>query len=73
MIEDGAIFKGSLDTQRPTAKSEPKRETVDAIAASSAASSFGAGTSDSLAQPPKVGRAGDSAAVPQGVLVEQKK
>jgi len=34
VIEDGAVFKGSLDTQRSAAKSEPKRETVQAAAAS---------------------------------------
>lgn len=41
VIEDGAIFKGSLDTQRAAAKPEPKRETVEAAAAS-VSSSFGA-------------------------------
>jgi len=35
VIEDGAVFKGSLDTQRPTAMPGPKRETVQAAAASS--------------------------------------
>ena len=61
VIEDGAVFKGSIDTQRQAAKAEPKRETVDAIAASGgAASAFG-------------GRAGDAAAAPQATLVEQKK
>ncbi|MGA9208248.1 MAG: polymer-forming cytoskeletal protein [Terriglobales bacterium] len=34
VIEDGAMFKGSLDTQRTAAKPEPKRETVEAVAAS---------------------------------------
>lgn len=73
VIEDGAVFKGSIDTQRGAVKTEPKRETVDAIAASSAASSFGAKPADSLAQHAGVGRAGESAAVPQATLVEQKK
>ncbi len=41
VIEDGAIFKGSLDTQRAAAKPEPKRETLEAVAAS-VSSSFGA-------------------------------
>jgi len=35
VIEDGAVFKGSLDTQRPTVQAAPKRETVQAAAASS--------------------------------------
>lgn len=35
VIEDGAVFKGSLDTQRSAAKPEPKRETVQAAATSS--------------------------------------
>jgi len=34
VIEDGAIFKGALDTQRAATKPEPKRETVEAAAAS---------------------------------------
>lgn len=72
VIEDGAVFKGSIDTQRGAVKSEPKRETVDAIAASSAAGSFGAKAADSLAQHGNV-RSGDSAAVPQEALAEQKK
>jgi len=58
VIEDGAVFKGTLDTQRETAKPEPKRETVEAVAAS--ASSGFAGTS-----------AGSEAALE--ILVEQKK
>lgn len=33
-IEDGAVFKGSLDTQQSAAKPEPKRATVEAAAAS---------------------------------------
>jgi cytoskeletal protein CcmA (bactofilin family) len=33
-IEDGAVFKGSLDTQRPVAKPEPKRATAEAAVAS---------------------------------------
>lgn len=62
VIEDGAVFKGSIDTQREAAKAEPKRETVDAIAASGAASAFG-------------GKAAGSAApqAPEATLVEQKK
>jgi len=35
VIEDGAIFKGSLDTQRSTAMPGPRRETVQAAAPSS--------------------------------------
>src|ERR1700740_3566179 len=70
VIEDGAGFKGSLDTQRQTAKSEPKRETVEAIAASSGAGAFGAKTADSHAQHAGIGRAGDSAAAPHEALVE---
>ena len=38
VIEDGAFFKGSLDTQRTPAKPEPKRETVEAAAASASSS-----------------------------------
>jgi len=41
IIEDGAMFKGSLDTQREAAKPEPKRGTVEA-AAVSISSSFAA-------------------------------
>ncbi len=41
VIEDGAVFKGSLDAQRAAAKPEPKRETVEAAAAS-VSSSFAA-------------------------------
>ena len=59
VIEDGAFFKGSIDTQREAATAEPKRQTVEAIAASSAAGAFGA-------QP-----AGSPA--PAATLVEQKK
>jgi cytoskeletal protein CcmA (bactofilin family) len=73
VIEDGAVFKGSIDTQRETAKPEPKRETVEAIAASGAASGFGGKIADSLPQHANVGRAGDPAAAPQATLVEQKK
>jgi cytoskeletal protein CcmA (bactofilin family) len=41
VIEDGAFFKGSVDTQRQAAKPEPKRETVEAVA-SSVSSGFAA-------------------------------
>jgi cytoskeletal protein CcmA (bactofilin family) len=34
VIEDGATFKGSIDTQREAPKVEPKRETLEAVAAS---------------------------------------
>lgn len=39
VIEDGAVFKGSIETQREAPKPEPKRETVESVAAS-ASSSF---------------------------------
>jgi cytoskeletal protein CcmA (bactofilin family) len=58
VIEDGAVFKGSIDTQR-AAKPEPKRETVEAVAASGASGGF-TGTP-----------AGPAAA--KETLVEQKK
>lgn len=58
VIEDGAVFKGTLDTQREAAKPEPKRETVGAIAASSA-SGFAATPAGS--------------ATAEASLVEQKK
>jgi cytoskeletal protein CcmA (bactofilin family) len=41
VIEDGAFFKGSVDTQRQAAKPEPKRETVEAVV-SSVSSGFAA-------------------------------
>ena len=41
VIEDGAVFKGSVETRREAAKPEPKRETVEAVAAS-ASSAFAA-------------------------------
>jgi len=41
VIEDGAVFKGSIETRREAAKPEPKRETVEAVAAS-ASSAFAA-------------------------------
>jgi cytoskeletal protein CcmA (bactofilin family) len=65
VIEDGAVFKGSIDTQRPSAKPEPKRETVEAIAANSAAGSF--------ASRPNTARAAEPASAPEPALVEQKK
>lgn len=73
VIEDGAVFKGSIDTQRGAAKSEPKRETVEAIAASSAATGFGVKAADSLSHHSNVVRGAESAAEPQPALVEQKK
>jgi cytoskeletal protein CcmA (bactofilin family) len=33
VIEDGAVFKGSLETLREAPKPEPKHETVDSVAA----------------------------------------
>jgi len=59
IIEDGAVFKGSVETQREAPKAEPKRETVEKVAASAASSAF-TGT-------PAVAEA------PQEALVEQKK
>jgi len=59
VIEDGATFKGSLETQREAPKAEAKRETVGAGAASGAPSGF-TGTS----------AVADSA---HPALVEQKK
>jgi len=41
VIEDGAVSKGSIETRREAAKPEPKRETVEAVAAS-ASSAFAA-------------------------------
>jgi cytoskeletal protein CcmA (bactofilin family) len=58
VIEDGAFFKGSVDTQRQGAKPEPKRETMEAVVGS--VSSGFAATS-----------AGSEPA--QETLVEQKK
>jgi cytoskeletal protein CcmA (bactofilin family) len=65
VIDDGAMFKGSLDAQRHTAKPEPKRETVEAIAGSAAGGFAG--------QQAAAGRAGNPTSAPQEVLVEQKK
>jgi len=48
VIEDGAFFKGSIDTQRQAATAEPKRETVEAIAAGA----FGSQPSGSSAPEP---------------------
>jgi len=59
VIEDGAVFKGGVETQREAPKAEPQRETVQRVAASGAASAF-TGT-------PSVGEAAQEA------LVEQKK
>jgi len=67
VIEDGAVFKGTIDTQRGTPKSEPKRETVEVIAASAAAA---------FAKKPgevPVQRVADAAAAPEPALAEQKK
>ena len=58
VIEDGAVFKGSIETRREAAKPEPKRETVEAVAAS-ASSAFAATPAGS--------------APAQETLVEQKK
>jgi cytoskeletal protein CcmA (bactofilin family) len=58
VIEDGAVFKGSLETQRDALKPEPKRETVEAVAASASG-----GFSSTPAGPP----------VAEVALVEQKK
>ena len=41
VIEDGAFFKGSVDTQRQATKPEPKREIVEAVVGS-ASSGFAA-------------------------------
>jgi len=58
VIEDGAVFKGSIETQREAPRPEPKRETLGAVAAS-ASSGFTA----TPAGPP----------VAEAALVEQKK
>jgi cytoskeletal protein CcmA (bactofilin family) len=58
VIEEGAVFKGSIETRREAAKPEPKRETVEAVAAS-ASSAFAATPA--------------GAAPAQETLVEQKK
>jgi len=68
VIEDGAVFKGGIDTQREAAKAEPKRETVNAIAASA----FSGKAADSLQAHANPGHAGQPAA-PHATLVEQKK
>jgi len=59
VIEDGAVFKGSIETQREVPKAEPKREAVETVAASGAASGFTGTPAVSGAE--------------QGALVEQKK
>lgn len=53
VIEDGAIFKGSLDTQRAAAKPEPKRGTVEAAAASVSSSHAAAPAEPALAEQKK--------------------
>ncbi|HYN15376.1 MAG TPA: polymer-forming cytoskeletal protein [Terriglobales bacterium] len=58
VIEDGAVFKGSIETQREAPKPEPKRETVEAVAASASS-----GFTSKPAGPP----------VAEVALVEQKK
>ena len=58
VIEDGAVFKGSVETLRDTPKPEPKHETVEPAAAS-ASSAF----TPAPAGPP----------VAAAVLAEQKK
>jgi len=59
VIEDGAVFKGGIETQREVPKAEPKREAVETVAASGAASGFTGTPAVSGAE--------------QGALVEQKK
>ncbi|HVP51790.1 MAG TPA: polymer-forming cytoskeletal protein [Terriglobales bacterium] len=59
VIEDGAVFKGSIETQREAPKAEPKREAVETVATSGAAGGF--------TERPAV-----SGATPEA-LVEQKK
>lgn len=61
VIEDGALFKGSIETQREAPKVGPKRETVEAIAAS-ASGGFAATPAGSA-----------PASVAEGSLVEPKK
>jgi len=63
VIEDGAVFKGSIDTQRGA----PKRETVEAIAAS-ASGGFARKVSDA-----PVTHAADATAASEPALAEQKK
>ena len=58
VIEDGAVFKGSLDTQREAPRPEPRHEAVEAAAA---------GRAGGLTEAATV-----SGAAPQA-LVEQKK
>jgi cytoskeletal protein CcmA (bactofilin family) len=67
VIEDGAVFKGSIETQREAVKTEP----VQAAAAAGSNTSFG-GTSASASQHSNVGHPADTAAA-HAVLVEQKK
>jgi cytoskeletal protein CcmA (bactofilin family) len=69
VIEDGAVFKGSIETQREAAKSEPKPETAEVVAAAGAAASLAGISAGSHAS---ITRTGDTAA-PKAVLVEQKK
>jgi cytoskeletal protein CcmA (bactofilin family) len=59
VIEDGAVFKGGIETQREAPKAEPKREAVETVAASGAVSGFTGTPAVSGAE--------------QGALVEQKK
>jgi len=59
VIEDGAVFKGSIETQREAPKPEPNRQTVEPVNASGASSGF-------------TGTPAVSGAAP-GALVEQKK
>ena len=40
VIEDGAVFKGGVETQREVPKTDSKRETVQTVATSGAASAF---------------------------------
>jgi cytoskeletal protein CcmA (bactofilin family) len=54
VIEDGAFFKGSVDTQRQAAKPEPKRETVEAVA-SRAGGGFAAASASSEPVPETLG------------------
>jgi len=68
VIEDGAVFKGSIETQQQPAKVEPKRETVASIAAAA----FSGKSADSLPVHAGAGRAVESDAQ-HAALVEQKK
>ncbi len=67
VIEDGAIFKGSIETLR-----EVKAERKGEAAAAGSAGSFAGTTGGSLPQHTNVARTGNTAAAPP-VLVEQKK